>query len=323
MAAGETLLQVKDLSISFSTDNGIIDIVDNVCFDIEKGEIVGMVGESGSGKSLTAKAVMKLLKTPPAIVKAKNINLAGEDIFSKSEAEMRKIRGSKISMIFQEPDTSLNPVITIGSQLQEVIHLHSKLNKKESWAEAAKMLELVEIPLPKQRLSEYPHRLSGGMRQRVMIAMALSCNPYLLIADEPTTALDVTIQNQILKLIKNLQLKLGMSVLLITHDLGIISEMAKQVLVMYAGRIMEKGAADKILSEPMHPYTRGLIESIPRGIHGRNKLKVIPGNVPNPTAFPEGCRFHPRCSVKTEKCLVKAPPAFNIDGHEVSCWLYE
>ncbi len=316
------LLEVEDLSISFQTEEGMANAVNGVTFDINEFEIVSIVGESGSGKSITAASLMKLLSSPPAKIEAKKICFRTQDMLNKSEHEMRRIRGNEITMIFQEPMTSLNPVLTVGSQIEEVLRLHRGLSKKQSRTEAIKLLKLVEIPLAERRIDEYPHRLSGGMRQRVMIAMALACHPKLLIADEPTTALDVTIQAQILDLIKNLQRELGMSVLLITHDLGVVAEIAQRIIVMYAGNIMEKGTTQQIFSNPMHPYTAGLLECIPQGRRGTDgELKSIPGNVPNPLNFPAGCRFQTRCQHAEEICKLYSPTLIDIgEGHQIACW---
>ncbi len=291
----EKLIEIKNLSVTFQTNQGLSLAIDDVNIDLDKGEIIGIVGESGSGKTVTAKALMRLLNCPPAEIKADKMDIGGERLLDKSEREMCDIRGCRMSMVFQEPMTSLNPVLTIGRQLTEVLVLHRGLNKKDSEKGAIELLQLVGIPIPEKRLREYPHSLSGGMRQRVMIAMALACNPDLLVADEPTTALDVTIQAQILDLIKSLQKELGISVLLITHDLGIVAEMASRVVVMYAGNIMEKCTTAQIFTDARHPYTKALIECIPTGRRTDGKLRVIPGTVPNAFEYPEGCRFQNRC----------------------------
>lgn len=316
------LLEIKDLTVKFFTEDGTVNAVERVSFDIEKEETLGVVGESGCGKSVTVLSVMRLLPSPPAKITSGKILFEGEDLLSKSEAEMRRIRGNLISMVFQEPMTSLNPVFTIGHQISEAIILHQKLSKKEARERAIEMLRLVGIPNPEKRYWEYPHQLSGGMRQRVMIAMALSCSPKLLIADEPTTALDVTIQAQILDLIERLKEKVGMSVLMITHDLGVIAEMAKRVVVMYAGQVVEESPCEDIFENPLHPYTVGLLKSIPRLEGKKSRLHVIEGNVPNPLNFPSGCRFHPRCFEAKKICGEKMPSLVEVEGNrKVRCFM--
>lgn len=316
-------VEIENLSVSFQTNQGIASAVHHVSLDIEKGEIIGIVGESGSGKTVTAKALMRLLDSPPAIITADKLAVNGESILEKTENEMCAIRGNRISMIFQEPMTSLNPVLTIGLQLTEVLRLHQGMGRRESWEKAVELLDLVGIPIPEKRMKEYPHSLSGGMRQRVMIAMALACNPDLLIADEPTTALDVTIQAQILKLIKKLQNELGISVMLITHDLGIVAEMASRVVVMYAGTVMEKCTTEQVFTDAKHPYTQCLLRCIPTGRREEGALQVIPGTVPSALEYPPGCRFSSRCEFATELCKMHSPPEVRIDEtHELSCWLY-
>jgi oligopeptide/dipeptide ABC transporter ATP-binding protein len=316
------LLEIKDLTVKFFTEDGTVNAVERVSFDIEKEETLGVVGESGCGKSVTALSVMRLLPSPPAKITSGKILFEGEDLLSKSEAEMRRIRGNLISMVFQEPMTSLNPVFTIGHQISEAIVLHQKLSKKEARERAIEMLRLVGIPNPEKRYWEYPHQLSGGMRQRVMIAMALSCSPKLLIADEPTTALDVTIQAQILDLIERLKEKVGMSVLMITHDLGVIAEMAKRVVVMYAGQVVEESPCEDIFENPLHPYTAGLLKSIPKLEGKKSRLHVIEGNVPNPLNFPSGCRFHPRCFEAKKICGEKMPSLVEVEGNrKVRCFM--
>ena len=318
----ETLLSVKDLKTYFYTKDGVVKAVDGIDFEINKGETLGMVGESGCGKSVSALSVMRLLPMPPAKIMDGKIFLKARNILKISESAMRKIRGRKISMIFQEPMTSLNPVYTIGKQISEAIRLHQGLNKEEAKEKTLAMLKLVEIPESSRRFKEYPHQMSGGMRQRVMIAMALSCNPELLIADEPTTALDVTIQAQILDLISKLQKEFRTSVLIITHDLGVIAEMADRVMVVYAGKAVESADVRDIFRNPRHPYTRGLLKSLPRLDMDREvKLEVIKGMVPDALSFPAGCRFHPRCSFVKEKCKTEEPALVDaIDGHQVRCW---
>lgn len=321
MSSSELLLEVRDLKVHFFAGNGIVPAVDEVNFHIERGETLGMVGESGCGKSVTALGIMRLIANPPGRIVGGEILLEEDDLLKKSDAAMRKIRGNRISMIFQEPMTSLNPVLPVGFQIAEALVLHRKLTKKAALKQAEEMLSLVGIPLPGRRLREFPHQLSGGMRQRVMIAMALSCNPQLLIADEPTTALDVTIQAQILDLIKKLKEELGMAVLMITHDLGVIAEMASRVVVMYAGKIVEQAPVETLFDNPMHPYTEGLLKSIPkRG--SKDRIYVIPGVVPNPTNLPVGCKFAPRCAYAFGRCQEEEPPLFSIgDERLVSCWL--
>jgi len=319
----EKLIEIKDLAVTFKTNQGISKAIDAVNIDIDKGEIIGIVGESGSGKTVTAKALMRLLDCPPAEIIAEKLDVNGERILDKNEREMSDIRGNKMSMIFQEPMTSLNPVLTIGTQLSEVLVKHRGMKKKEALAESVELLKLVGIPIPERRIKEYPHSLSGGMRQRVMIAMALACDPDLLVADEPTTALDVTIQAQILDLLKRLQKELNISVMLITHDLGIVAEMASRVVVMYAGNIMEKCTVEQIFTEAKHPYTKALLSCIPSGRRSEGKLTVIPGTVPNAFEYPAGCRFQNRCEHVSDICRKRRPPVTVVnETHELSCWLY-
>lgn len=317
-----TLLEVKGLKTYFYTEEGIVPAVDGVSFSINKGETLGIVGESGCGKSIMAFSIMQLLQTPPGKIIDGEILLEGENLLQKKEQEMEKIRGNEISMIFQEPMTSLNPVSTCGYQIAEVIHLHQKLGRKQAMEKAVDMLRLVGIPDPQRRSNEYPHQMSGGMRQRVMIAIALACKPKLLIADEPTTALDVTIQAQILELIKGLKNDMGMSIMMITHDLGVVAGIADKVAVMYAGKIVEQSNVISLFKNPQHPYTKGLLASIPRLNQKKEKLHVIKGIVPNPYQMPEGCRFHPRCECKKDICLKEQPPIIQKDeSHQVACWL--
>lgn len=316
------LIEIKDLTVKFFTDDGVVTAVDRVSFDIKRGETLGMVGESGCGKSVTSLAIMRLLPSPPARITSGNIIFEGENLLAKSEAEMRRIRGNRISMIFQEPMTSLNPVLTVGRQISEAITLHQKLSRKEAMERAVEMLRLVGIPNPDKRYYEYPHQMSGGMRQRVMIAMALSCNPKLLIADEPTTALDVTIQAQILDLIGRLKDQVGMSILLITHDLGVVAEMAQRIVVMYAGQVVEEAACEDLFENPLHPYTEGLLKSIPKLEGEKGRLHVIEGTVPNPLDLPPGCRFNPRCPEAAEICREKSPALLEMaNGRRVRCFL--
>lgn len=318
---GETLLEVRDLKTYFYTEDGTVPAVDGVNFSLDKGETIGIVGESGCGKSVTSLSVMRLIPTPPGKIVGGDIVFEGENILEKSEVEMRHIRGNEISMIFQEPMTSLNPVFTIGDQIMEAIVLHQGAGKREARSKAIDMLKLVGISSPERRIDEYPHQMSGGMRQRVMIAMALSCNPKLLIADEPTTALDVTIQAQILDLMLKLKENFGTAIMLITHDLGVIAETVEKVAVMYAGKIVESADVVSIFKAPAHPYTAGLLGCIPKVNEDREKLQVIEGVVPNPFSMPSGCRFHPRCGQVKDICMEREPHLVDIeDGHQVSCW---
>ncbi|MDI6638399.1 MAG: ABC transporter ATP-binding protein [Bacillota bacterium] len=320
---GETLLEVRDLKTYFYTEDGVVPAVDGVSFSVEKGETIGIVGESGCGKSVTSLSVMRLIPNPPGKIIGGEIIFEGENILEKSEAEMRHIRGNEISMIFQEPMTSLNPVFTIGDQIMEAIMLHQKVGKREARKKTIEMLKLVGIPSAEKRVDEYPHQMSGGMRQRVMIAMALSCNPKLLIADEPTTALDVTIQAQILDLMLKLKEDLGTAIMLITHDLGVIAETVNKVVVMYAGKIVESADVVSIFKKPEHPYTLGLLGSIPKVNEDRERLQVIEGVVPNPFNMPTGCRFHPRCSFVRDICKEEEPELVDVeDGHQVRCWKF-
>lgn len=316
------LLSVRNLKTHYFTPDGIVKAVDGVDFDIDRGKILGIVGESGCGKSQSVLSVMGLIPKPPGKIVDGQILFEGRDLVKASEAEMRAIRGNDISMIFQEPMTSLNPVFTIGNQIMESIILHQKLHKTAARAKAIEMLELVGIPAPDKRIDEYPHQLSGGMRQRVMIAMALSCNPKLLIADEPTTALDVTIQAQILDLMKKLQNDIGMAIALITHDLGVIAEVVERVVVMYAGKIVEEAPVRELFAKPLHPYTEGLLGSIPAIDKKTDRLKVIPGIVPNPMNLPPGCRFYPRCEYVRDICREQEPEIKKVGpNHSVRCWL--
>ncbi|HXZ37726.1 MAG TPA: ABC transporter ATP-binding protein [Thermodesulfobacteriota bacterium] len=323
--ANHFLLTIRNLHTYFFTDEGVAKAVDGVDLELKEGGTLGVVGESGCGKSVTALSVMRLIPDPPGKITQGEILFAGTNLLDLSEAEMRKIRGRSISMIFQEPMTSLNPVFQIGDQISEVLRLHEGLSRREAWDRSIEMLKLVGIPSPERRVQEYPHQLSGGMRQRAMIAMALACSPKLMIADEPTTALDVTIQAQILELINRLQREKGMSVILITHNLGVIAETAQKVAVMYAGRIVEYAEVKPIFGNPMHPYTQGLLKSIPRldEDHARKaRLEAIPGLVPSLLELPKGCKFSNRCKYVFEKCgeepqLIEAEP-----GHLVRCWLH-
>jgi len=315
------LLTVNNLHTNFYTKNGIIPAVDGIGFDISPGETLGLVGESGCGKTVTALSVMRLISNPGKIVRGE-IHFDGKDLLAMTEGEMRGIRGNDISMIFQEPMTSLNPVFTIGDQIGEAIRIHQKLDSKLARDKTIDMLKLVGIPLPERRIFEYPHHLSGGMRQRVMIAMALSCNPKLLFADEPTTALDVTIQAQILELLKKLRDDLDTAIVLITHDLGVIAEMVDRVIIMYAGKFVEVASVRDIFRDPKHPYTEGLLNSIPRLDEPKKRLQPIAGNVPNPLEMPQGCRFNPRCPYVKDICKEKQPELKGLSGsRQVSCWL--
>ncbi len=314
------LIKVEDLRTYFYTEDGVVPAVDGVSFSIESGKTLGLVGESGCGKSVTSLSIMRLIPPPGRIVGGK-ILFDGINLLDLPESEMRRIRGNKISMIFQEPMTSLNPVFTVGSQIAEAIQLHQGLDKNSAMERAVEMMRLVGIPSPELRVKDYPHQLSGGMRQRVMIAMALACNPRLLIADEPTTALDVTIQAQILELIKELREKLGMSVLLITHNLGVVAETADNVAVMYAGRIVEYGTVRDIFKNPLHPYTWGLLQAIPRLDTDRERLLTIEGTVPDMLSLPSGCKFAPRCMFVQPRCEDSEPPLEEIaSGHFSRCW---
>lgn len=318
----EKLLEVKELKVGFQNKKNYTTILNGVDFSVEKGETLCIVGESGCGKSLTSLSIMGLLPEKGNIGEGEII-FNGEDLTKKNQKQLSKIRGNEISMIFQEPMTSLNPVHTIGRQVSESVRLHRKLGKKEAETKAIEMLRLVGIPSPEQRIHNYPHELSGGMRQRVMIAMALSCDPKLLIADEPTTALDVTIQAQILELMASLKQEMDMSIVMITHDLGVVSEIADKVIVMYAGKIVEYSEMRSLFDKPLHPYTIGLLESIPKLNEDQMELPVIQGSVPDPNQMPQGCRFATRCPFARSTCLKDAPPSVeNGDDHYVSCWQY-
>ncbi len=319
----ENLLEVKNLKTYFFIDGGVVKSVDDVSFNVKPGKTLGVVGESGCGKSITSLSIMQLVETPPGKIVGGEIIYNGENLLGKNADEMRKIRGGEIAMIFQEPMTSLNPVFTVGQQIMEALTIHTDMDKNKAKERAIEMLKLVKIPLAEKRFNEYPHQLSGGMRQRVMIAMALSCNPKLLICDEPTTALDVTIQAQILDLINELKEKLGTSIMMITHDLGVIAEVADDVMVMYAGKIVEYGTADQIFETPMHPYTHGLMNCIPKlNDENETRLHVIPGMVPSPDRMPKGCAFCPRCSEAKKICEEKMPELMEVNGQKVRCFKY-
>jgi len=328
MNAPPHLLEVHELATYFHTFEGVVKAVDGVSFHLNPREILGIVGESGCGKSVTAQTIMKLIPQPPGRIEYGQILFDGDDLVNYPPERMRNIRGNRIAMIFQEPMTSLNPVYTIGDQIAEMFTLHQRQTKRESWNSAIEMLKRVHIPAPERRVREYPHQLSGGMRQRAMIAMALSCNPEILIADEPTTALDVTVQAQILDLMLQLQADYGTAIMMITHDLGVIAEVAKRVVVMYAGRVVEEADTLDIFQRPKHPYTEGLLKSIPqpgdRSERGRERLDEIKGTVPNLYNLPPGCSFAPRCGDLMEVCRQEMPELRALsDTHKVRCWKYQ
>ena len=318
----ETLLKVDTLSTWFYTDDGIVKAVNDVSFSLNKGHTLGIVGESGCGKSITSLSVMRLIDSPPGKIVGGKIVFKGEDLLAKSEEEMRRVRGKRIAMIFQEPMTSLNPVYTVGRQIEEALLIHESMTKKEAKRRALEMLRLVRIPLPEKRFDEYPHQLSGGMRQRVMIAIALACSPELLICDEPTTALDVTIQAQILALIDELKEKTGTSVIMITHDLGVISEITDEVLIMYAGEIVEYAPKAQLFKNPLHPYTQGLIACVPKLGRDSDRLQTIEGTVPSFDDMPAGCTFWPRCPFAESICKEKKPPLIDCGNRTVRCHRY-
>ena len=320
----EPVLEVKDLCVEFNTAEGKVQAINSLGYTLHAGEKLGIVGESGSGKSVSSLAVMGLIPNPPGKITGGTILYKGQDLLKKSEGEIEKIRGNEISMIFQEPMTSLNPIHRCGSQIAESLRLHRGMGKKQAMAEAVEMMRAVGIANPEVRAQEYPHQMSGGMRQRVMIAMALACRPQILIADEPTTALDVTIQAQILDLIRDLNREMDTAVLFITHDLGVVSELCDTVIVMYTGRIVEQAPVRDLFRDPKHPYTMGLMEAIPRITRERRPLTTIQGMVPNPTERVEGCTFWPRCPQATERCRRQAPPVTTLSPERrVRCWLYE
>ena len=323
---GERLLEIKGLKTYFFTDEGVVRAVDGIDLHIDKGETLGVVGESGCGKTVTALSIMKLIAMPPGRVVEGQILYQGRDLVPLPSAQMRKIRGKEISMVFQEPMTSLNPVFTIGEQIAEALRLHEGLGRRDAMDKTIEMLKIVHMANPERRVKEYPHQLSGGMRQRIMIAMALSCHPHLLIADEPTTALDVTIQAQILDLLNELKAKLGMAVMLITHDMGVIAETAQRVVVMYAAKVAEEAPVRQLFKEPLHPYTQGLLRSIPRidlAATKKLRLEAIPGVVPSLIDVPPGCRFAARCPHVKPVCTEKDPVIKEVSpGHKVACWLY-
>jgi peptide/nickel transport system ATP-binding protein len=319
------ILDVKNLKTVFFTNSGLFKAVDDVSFNLRRGETLAIVGESGCGKSVSALSIMRLVPDPPGKIVGGSVTLEGTDLLALDEEDMRGIRGNRMSMIFQEPMTSLNPVMRIGDQITEAIRLHQNKTAREAWTRAVEMLRLVRIPEPERRAREYPHQLSGGMRQRAMIAMALACRPALLIADEPTTALDVTIQAQILALIVDLQKELGTGLILITHDLGVVAQTAQRVIVMYAGKKVEEASVDDLFADPRHPYTRGLMASMPAvislGAKTDVRLTEIPGMVPSLTNLPEGCAFAPRCPLAIERCRQEYPPLQDFGGHHrAACW---
>jgi peptide/nickel transport system ATP-binding protein len=318
------LLEVKNIKTYFYLDDGVSKAVDDVSFEVQEGRTLGIVGESGCGKSVSCLSVMRLIQDPPGKIVGGEVRFKGENLLELEESEMRRIRGNAISMIFQEPMTSLNPVFTCGDQIMEALILHQHMSKDQAKKRAIEMLHQVGIPAPEQRVDEYPHQMSGGMRQRVMIAMALSCNPALLFADEPTTALDVTVQAQIIDLLRDLQKRFNMAIVIITHDLGVVAEMAERVVVMYAGKVQEDADVHTIYKNPSHPYTMGLQKAVPR-VHGdMDRLYVIEGVVPNPLEFPPGCKFHPRCPEVMDKCRIQEPELLSVEpGHKVRCWLYQ
>lgn len=318
------LLEVKDLRTYFYTDDGVVKAVDGVEFQVKPGETLGIVGESGCGKSITAMSILRLIQSPPGKIVSGEIIFDGEDLTKVSEKRIREIRGNNISMIFQEPMTSLNPVFTAGYQIEEILKIHQNLDNKEARERAIEMIRMVGIPNPERIADEYPHQLSGGMRQRIMIAMALACRPKLLIADEPTTALDVTIQAQILDLMNELKDKLNTSIMLITHDLGVIAEMADHVIVMYSGKVVEDASTIELFENPKHPYTIGLMASIPSLAKEGQRLETIPGVVPNPFYLPKGCYFHPRCKYAIDKCREAQPELREVSpGHKSACFRAE
>ena len=318
------LLEIQDLSTFFHTEENTVKSVRNVDLLIQQGETLALVGESGCGKSVTALSVMRLVATPPGKFESGRILFKGQDLLKVSEPEIQGIRGNEISMIFQEPMTSLNPIFTIGDQIMEAIRLHQDKTESQAREQALQVLQQVAMPSPERRIDQYPHELSGGMKQRVMIAMAIVCQPALLIADEPTTALDVTIQAQILDLLDHLRKETNMAILLITHNLGIVAQYADRVAVMYSGKVVETAPVEDLFASPQHPYTRGLLNSLPKD-NPNIKLETIPGSVPHPAYLPRGCAFHPRCAEKVDQCIKEMPPLKPIkdqDSHQAACWLH-
>lgn len=318
----DVLLEVEDLRTYFFLTQGVLKAVDGFNLLVHRGEAVGVVGESGCGKSVAALSIMGLLPVGAKIVSGKII-FEGEDLTKKSKEELRRLRGSKIAMVFQDPMTSLNPVFTVGEQLAEVLRIHKGIGEKEALSKAVELLEMVKVPDPSESVKRYPHQFSGGMRQRVMIAMALACRPTLLIADEPTTALDVTVQAQILDLFKKLISEFNTSTILISHDLGVVAELCDTVAIQYAGRIVERAPLRRLLDRPLHPYTQGLLDSLPKLTKEEERLKPIIGSIPNPLEYPSGCKFHPRCNYVFEKCAAEEPQELKVEAeHFVRCWLY-
>jgi len=319
------LLSVRQLVTSFRTDRGLVRAVDGVSFDIQRGETLGLVGESGCGKSVTALSILRLVPDPPGEFGADSqVLFEDRDIFTLAKKELRKVRGAEIAMVFQEPTTSLNPVLTVGSQIRETILAHEAVTKKQAHERAVELLTLVGIADPSRRINDYAHQMSGGMQQRVMIAMALACQPKLLIADEPTTALDVTVQAQILELLAELKDRFNMAVMFITHDLAVVAQIADRVAVMYGGRIVEQGLTAQIFADPKHPYTQGLLQAVPRVDEVGATLAGIPGAVPHASDWPTGCRFHPRCAQRLDRCSADVPPTFHADEHhQAACWLLD
>jgi peptide/nickel transport system ATP-binding protein len=316
------LLEIRDLKITFRTEGGFARAVDGLDLTVGVGETVALVGESGCGKSVTALAVLRLVEPDGSVALGSSVRLEGRDLLALPLSELRAVRGNHVAIVFQEPASALNPVLTIGYQIAEAVTTHEKVTKKEAWRRAVEMLEAVGIPDAATRATSYPHQLSGGMRQRVLIAMALVCRPRLLIADEPTTALDVTIQAEILELLKDLQRRFGMAILLITHNLGIVAETCERVAVMYAGQIVEEAPVAELFARPAHPYTEGLMAAVPRLDARRERLASIPGQVPPATSWPAGCRFNPRCPFAWDKCRAEAPPLLDVaSGHRARCWL--
>ena len=319
MAENDVLLRVNDLKTYFDIDEGVVRAVDGVSFEVERGKTLGIVGESGCGKSITAYSILRLIPQPPGRIVNGEIWFRDRNLLTLSDSEIRDVRGNDIAMIFQEPMTSLNPVFTVGEQIAEAIRLHRNAGRKEAWNRSVELLDVVGIPLPEERARSYPHELSGGMRQRAMIAMAISCDPALLIADEPSTALDVTIQAQILDVLRRLQEELGMALILITHDLGVVAEMAHEVVVMYGGQVVEQADVTALFTRPLHPYTRGLLNSVPTLTTDTERLATIEGVVPDPIRFPVGCRFAPRCNYAVESCGQAQILADISAGHMVRC----
>ncbi len=322
------LLDVEDLKVEFRTAEGVFKAVDGVNLRLDRGRVLGLVGESGCGKTMTALSILRLIPSPPGRITGGSIRLDGQDLLGLDERAMRAVRGRRIAMVFQEPSTALNPVLTAGEQVAEMLRVHLKMGRAAAWARAVELLQLVGIPSPDRRARDYPHQLSGGMRQRVMIAMAVACSPDLLIADEPTTALDVTIQAQILALLDDLRRRLRMAMILISHDLGVIAETADEVAIMYAGRIVESATTEALFARPLHPYTIGLMHSLPRfdssDREGQGRLQAIPGTVPSLAALPAGCTFHPRCDRVMDLCRDRTPALLEAEpSHLVHCWLHQ